>query len=354
MNKGISIALVFGIIFAMLGFTALTVGLTSYRVAETSIRTAREIEIISQLNNMEFLKQSLRQALVYSFYQSSYDVAKVGGLSPGQYNEVKIWRNYETTYQPNYIKDLNDTTFEIFKEYVTALKDSIEIPDYILTSVKKIDDTTVEVNASSTGKLKLKGRFYEINDNPNVTDKIKIKTIKLFEIGKENFVDKDSIKETVEDAITSIGFKSSCSLTACGSCPSAEQVFSSASCNGMSTNQAKNLIKERIDEKTNELSNELTSVDVRTNIEVLEKQADIKSSCSDTIGNCCRPCEDGCCANYCTKTCTFRYYGAAKTLTSIMDTTKYPVYDGSNDLRNIQLKFYAISSNDYVNAKLIP
>lgn len=336
---------------------------------ESHQRTIRETTLIEAINTVELTKRSLQQALLYSFYQSSYDVGKVGG-SEKKYsgNEISYWRVYSDVHysREKFIKDLQTNTHKIFNEYASALNNPVIIPSYERVEindddVKKSKNEIVVISANATPKtsLQLKGKFYDIQDNPTVTERFNMKTFKMFDTADENFLKKDRIKEdSVINGILASGLsglsrsgdtiKNSGSLSWCEACPSSEAVFSAT--NGMSSAEAKEKIKQTIDKKLTELETGMSDSKIPLKFQNRQIGSDIDLDCTSSgIPDCCIPCIDGgCCGvSYCTTTCTFTYYGAAKTLVKTTDmSNKYPVYDEKdkmNDMRNIQLQFYDIS-----------
>lgn len=280
----------------------------------------------------------------------------LSGLSPG------------TTYEWN---------VRACKGSVTALecKDSPETWEFVtskppayteISYTKETGDTTVTIKTKD--KLELKSGEVVVQDSANFSEKIDIRTLELFDIGKKNFVDKDPINTAIIDGINSFGNSrisgydnnkqaSDGSLKKCGSCPTGEEVFSAK--NGMSFDQAKDLIKAEIQKKIKELENSLNKGSLNEygfnlKLEPSEIKADIKPvliSCEQ--GECCAGCEGGCCAWWWTATYKFYYYGSARVLVEITDTSKqYPVYDygeKNTNLRNIQLDFYSLSGKHEID-----
>ncbi len=373
MRKGLSIVhfIIFILIFLYAGIGFIYI--SSFREIETIRKGVGEMLIADGIDDMELLRRNLQQALSYSYYQSSFEIAKNGGNSEAS---VK-WRYYGDTsgFPTDFIKILTSRTLEMLNQYSHQLTGGrITTVDYTQVDVERDDKEDKEhISAFSKDeknndkKLKIVGGLlgikYELENKANVFAKLPTKTLTLFGIGKENFVSIDKTKEKIIEAITAIGFKSNYnenlqtttgSMELCGIQPTQEQVFKNE--NGFEISEGENQILENTDSKLNSLGEELSTSTVSTRLSVVDKKSKIIPTCTPSTGGCCERSESGCVKEFKITTCTFKYVGAAKVKVSISDiANKYPVYDSTLDkniMSNIQLNFNVVSGNDY-NQKLI-
>lgn len=227
--KGIStvVALVAVILFSLLGIEAIIV--TNF-IADIDVmkRTARETTVIEAINTMEIVKFGLKQAIHFTFYEASYTILKLGGFCnhtslTSCVEECKIsgwapslkcipwWRVYEKTYAPSskeFVEYLSNRTSQIYQEYAKSISkiSGVFIPSYCpqppgnvtleLTGLARINITTTEKD----GKIELQGKFFDIKDNANFSDKLRINTMEIYKIGKERFVENDGIKNAFIEA----------------------------------------------------------------------------------------------------------------------------------------------------------
>ncbi len=291
-------------------FLILQVG---FKDVESMRRTAREASIVESINTVELTKVSLQQALDYSFYQASYDVSKTGGKKQTQpKNGISYWRSSSSTFYSfnDFKKDLQDTTLNLFNEYAVVLNDSVKIPKYIEVEVSKTEDDVVSVNAKSGEKLRLDAEKLQVSDSANVSEKIRIRTIKLFEIGETNFLKSDKFGEIASQAVSGCG---------CGS--SGGQIKSKAE-SGLSS-----------------LQSSLSSSGVK--VEFLDRNIGAsavpkmcKSCSTDSKGK--TTCSSYCCGATCT--------ASIDTRVKMTDSVTYPVYDGKDTgMKNLILQFYVVS-----------
>ncbi len=369
--KGASTILMVLLVAALSVITAL--GMYFFILAsnlENVKRSIIERGIVAETNEVEFLKQNLHQALDYSFYQSKYEVAGLGGYAkladaPIIHNNLPYWRVYTDTnpYPSSYIKNLSDKTLEIYNIYSDSINTEISKP--------KVSELTVErtasnadyalVTAFSDKPIKLEKPNLTIEENGTINEIIQTNIFNQFDVGKDNFVDEDSILQTISDAIIDSKLEGVGSLTYhCTRYPTDEEVFEDT--NNMPIGDAENLIKNLIKNNIADLETNLNEVyGSKFDIHLIFTDGDIKSkvetTCKTLTGD-SDPCRTCCCdelgnswdcGTWYTTGCKFYYFGAARVLVNITDKTKtYAVYDykiGTTDLRNIQLKFYVLSGN---------
>ena len=318
---------------------------------------------------MELLKQNLHQALDYSFYQSKYEIAGLGGYTElagtPTYNNLPYWRIYTNSYNPPYLKNLTDRTLELYNIYNNSINTEISKFGATKVTIKRESPASnyALVTAFSDKPIKLEKPNLTIEENGTIKEIIQTNIFDQFDLGKDNFVDKDNILQTVLDGISETDLATSGSLTY--HCtpdrnPTSEEVFEAT--NDMTIVEAENLIKNSIKTTISDLEDNLNSVyGLKFDISLISADYDIESeietSCDTSTGDSdlCEMCccdelgEDFPCGTWYKTECDFDYYGAVRVLVGITDKTKsYAVYDdkiGTTDLRKIQLKFYVVSGN---------
>jgi hypothetical protein len=368
--KGVSTALMILLVVALSVITAL--GMYFSVIAsnlENIRRSIIERGIVAEINEVEFLKQNLHQALDYSFYQSKYEVAGLGGYTKladapiGTHNNLPYWRVYDKSHFPPYQESLSDRILEIYNMYSDSITTEISKPVVSKLTVEKAASNSdyASVTAFSDKPIKLEKPNLTIEEDGTINEIIQTNIFNQFDVGKNNFVDRDSILQTVSDAIKDAKLEGVGSLTYhCTRYPTDEEVFEDT--NNMPIGDAENRIKNLIKDKIADLEKNLNVVyESKFDIHLIFTDADIKSkvetTCKGFTGD-SDPCKKCCCdelgndwncGTWYRKDCKFHYFGATRVLVDITDKTKtYAVYDeeiGTNDLRNIQLKFYVLSGN---------
>jgi len=365
--KGVSTALMVLLVVILSVITAIG---TYFFILASNLENVRrstiERGIVAEINEVEFLKQNLHQALDYSFYQSKYDVAGLGGYNKiitnaPKHNNLPYWRTYGDTFMPQYIGNLEDRTLEIYNIYTNSIKtDIIKSEASELTVEKSASSTYASVTAFSD-PIKLEKPNLTIEESGTIKEIIQTNIFDQFNVGKVNFVDTnpDPILQTVLDTITDSGLEGIGTLTYhCNPdrYPTDEEVFEDT--NGMPIGDAEYLIKDLIKNNIADLENNLKlkyglNFDIHLSFIDDDIQSEVETLCKHSSGDsdCCYKCYDDAGAEYCCGTwyesfCKFHYFGAARVLVSITDKTKtYAVYDGTTDLRNIKLNFYVVSGN---------
>jgi len=173
------------------------------------VRAARETEIIRLINEMEFAKRYLSQALTYAYYQASYDLAKNGGFLAEQnvnsYNCIAFWREYEKASVPDYENNLKLQIIDYFKKYGTALKSEVKLPVY---SNVDFDHEKEIIAVSANNELRLETETVKLTDTSEFKQKVDFSPFLLFDIGKEIFDEITSATQfnTYGDAAAKIRF----------------------------------------------------------------------------------------------------------------------------------------------------
>ena len=194
----VAIALVAAIAFLVISGAVMN---TAFYRIENMAFSVKDIYVISEINRFESIKIGLPIAANYSFCQALYDVSKFGGfIKPEKsFNGIAIWRNYSWTNFPNYHYNITNKTYEFFENYLSSIyKGQFYYPDYSLI-VNEFDDF-VEINFSSKDLLGYRSPALNLilNQDPNVSTNFSTLMKKMYSLGKEKFVDKDSIEEARE------------------------------------------------------------------------------------------------------------------------------------------------------------
>lgn len=300
-------------------------------------------------------------------------------LPPATEN-IPEWRVHLKTFFPDIVEALNKTGQKIFNEYLESLRETTEnvsIPNYIFKEIN-ISNTHLNILAVNTsgesiilekrniGNL----RNLTISDNSTLTEKVKTTFGSLVNFGRDNFVTHDSIGKAIMNTASDAGFMPSGSVTLCGRPPTPDEVFicthtpRSSVCpvcqyncddEPMTISKAEGILKEPILASIKKLESDLSTGGFKVELLTDQKTNFIFLDCHSYTVGCCLEChsENSCCSNACGisccehmwKTdCNFYYYGAARVVVNITDTTTaYSVYDYDEkltDLKNLQLKFY--------------
>lgn len=229
MRKGIASIILLALV-AGIGIITLEGIIVTNFVAksETVIRTVRETAILEAANAMEFLKRSLQQAVKYTFYQTSYDVAKKGGYAYFENTNswcfergIPYWRNYSRTFQDSESvkRNFTDSAVEIFdcysekytEQYLEDIDISLEVPDYYGETEPKCGNVTYKsISPLEAGIINDKCRdkglkssaggatFFE--KNANFSEATSLMTFSLHQEGLDWFVSQDSFMEPKDEA----------------------------------------------------------------------------------------------------------------------------------------------------------
>ncbi len=171
-------------------------------------RIAAESEILESINWITSIKNALRDALEYAFYQSSFAVGNRGGYydlsAVHSYRCVPYWREYDdTNYPTEYTANLESALLDVLNEYASEL--TYEIATLSYNSVDVEFENGMATIEATTEKIELRGDTaygsYTIDDAANLKADIETKFSRLFEIGKENFVDDDKIGKAIAGAV---------------------------------------------------------------------------------------------------------------------------------------------------------
>ncbi len=335
--------------------------------------TYTDVSIVSAINSLEFVKRSLQQSLVYSFYQAAYNVSKNGGYSDTTnlktINSLVYWRIItDTTQAPTcgifysgqtiYCTEnvgLAKIINNIFNQYVDQLQaTNFNIPTYSSVTIGGGQgSTSIQLTAMPNGNLETsKTNLYDIKDSAEIVQTIPTTFYKLFDFGINNFVDQDPIQPIILDAIensinnynpttaTSTATYTYCNATNGGL--GAAQVFSGYY--GSSYSGIQNSISNQIKNQINSLSIQTPS-SMSLNVSLLANPF-VKitaGSCSQTTLTACDSL-----GNFTVKeTCTYSYIASASAGVSVKSLQDiYPVYNGTNTgFKNLELDFALGSCN---------
>ena len=96
----------------------------------------REIEMANLINYFYLIREAISQSLIYSFYQSFYEVLSKGGFydlsSVRTENGIPFWRYYSSSYAPDILGNIESRSLEILEEYVDEMKEKINLKEISL------------------------------------------------------------------------------------------------------------------------------------------------------------------------------------------------------------------------------
>jgi len=205
LKKGIGpFALLFIGLFGTLIISGLAF-IALYNRTSVSKRAMIEINVIDGINKLELTKIALGQSLGYSFYQSSYLLSTQGGYfdltEVDSYNCIPYWRVYNHASSPDYENNLEKLTLGIFNDYCVSLNSETQVPDYNSVSIEKFSGGS-KVRVSSDKDLEIDRPKFRVSEDSVFTLEDKLKILRLFEIGKGNFIDVDSIGDQIKSSST--------------------------------------------------------------------------------------------------------------------------------------------------------
>ena len=353
----------------------------AFRDVTTFEKGIRESAIIEGTNTMELLRKNLEQSLIYSYYQASFEIAKNGGYST---TITATWRNYNdlSGFPANFGKTLKSRTLEILNLYRKAIVgNGITTVDYTQIDITRKDNgeylsVISKDKENKDQEIKVsKSSFYEVLNKANVFVLIPIRTLKLFETGKNNFIDRDSVGSQIQAAEQSIS--NQCNLIKINIC----ETQINTGCESALTNTCSDIDNKFKNDFTSRIT-ALNNVDdgINTGLSIgdaksihsltinvgagsqdpscgcksgKERVVTMEAPCPDDPKKTCQT-QQTVCDEFYQKvpvTCNFAYFGAAKVGIKVDDDkNKYPVYDSTVDtvdMRNIQLNFNVVSGNDY-------
>ena len=303
------------------------------------IRMVREANIIESINRMELVKRFQDQALIFSLYRSYDFLGERGGFfnltQVKSLDCIPYWKIYNQEELPDLKKNLKEASKTFFNEYMKAIEQEIaglDIPEYTTAEINNVNDE-IEIKMKATKELVMKFSNLEIKDEANLKTTVQSALFKEFETSKEKIIDTNIVKDTVLDAINSLNFKSSHSKEG-SDCPSDEEVFEDA--NGVTIDEAENMIRERITEKISELESNLTddfiTEGLSIDVETTNVGSEVTSDCSEQPDN-----------ETCTTFCNFDYLGFADVLITVKNENKQFLIE--NELKPISFKFRVIDGN---------
>jgi hypothetical protein len=190
MNKGVIPFLAIGIVIIATILLESTILVNTIGRSENVIRADKETKIIKAINIVEFVKKSVSQALVYSFNQATYDTSSRGGYSNltgvRSLSCIPYWREYSEENYPDVEESLKKSTFEVFDSYRSLFNSvNVNVPKYEDMKIKRNDDESLNVKVSSPEDFRYESLAFEITDLSDYTINVKIRLLKLFDVGKE-------------------------------------------------------------------------------------------------------------------------------------------------------------------------
>lgn len=287
-------------------------------------RAVKETAIAEDINSLEFLKRVQKSAVNYSFYGAYYFLGKHGGYLDfsgiRSYDCIPYWQVYDEKKYPELTEiedNIKKAAEKIFYNYLDSFRtDEISVPYYQL-NIKNLPSSApfpseFEVEANANQNLKFESKYVKIEEKGNFSCKVNAGLLSEF-ISAKNFIESHDFKKIINDAISEVNLKSSCSLTK-SSLPSDEDVFSDQNCNGKSSDDAKRLIENKIKEKLKNL-----------NILEVITFSEIYPSCTYTKTD----------SEY-TKTCSFSFDAGYNALVKISSYSAYPLENG---IKNFEFNF---------------
>lgn len=198
--------------------------------------TAKEMKILSVLDQIEAVKIGIKYLLEYSIQQGIYELAKRGGYLDNYYlyltgrnleeEEYPLWKNYSRKFFSEYLTLPNPwypgppvyedkillgiselSKKEVYK-YLSNLKNRFEIaviPSYV--GVYSTANSQKSYIFGILGSIEYSSEFFSIKDsiveNINVTH-IVSRYIELLEFAKSLFLDNDVINSKINDVFESL------------------------------------------------------------------------------------------------------------------------------------------------------
>ena len=196
-------------------------------------RADMETAVTAAADWMEFLKQSMQNAVSYSFYNATYEVAKRGGYAkipdsvPSE-GGTAYWINNSGKYMPtqeDFTQALGIETLKAFNSYgkshVANYKNVFRVTLVTPTYSSEAGSSCGSVSITGTGRARqvsisgsgcvdfsITGGFFTLEEsNKNFVDSVSTNVFELYEIGKSKFVDpsKDPISLAVSQAVGEMG-----------------------------------------------------------------------------------------------------------------------------------------------------
>lgn len=180
------------------------------RDSEIVRRTLIEVTILEKINNIEFLKRSQKSALKYSFYGAYDFLGKRGGYlnlnNVQSYDCIPYWRIYDTTIIPDLKDNIEQTTSIIFNDYMDVFRSTEMIVPYYEINIQNVFplySQVMDIEIDTPDDLMFKKEKLRIIEKSVFSHDIPSGLSQEYNIGDENFIQKDSIKKAVEDGINS-------------------------------------------------------------------------------------------------------------------------------------------------------
>lgn len=342
-----------------------------------------DTSIVSAINSISFARRSLDQALVYSFYQSAYEIAKNGGYKLDATNlktiDSTVYWNFlgDTSQVPvsgvfysghavynTELSNLQDRILSVLNSYVLNLHTTdLDIP-YYNSIIATSDMSYVNLTAQSSGILELKDpkNLYDVKDTANLNKTVITNFEDLFKLARNNFIApgdvvKNKIVSVIQlfinnyDATTATSTASEAYCPAINpSGPTDEQIFTDTY--GKNYQQMHDAIDNGLI-KSLENFNVQANFPEKTTTSVVSHYVNValQQPCSITPSmTACHYDNNGNPDSYLTtKICTYSYTASAIVKVAIQSLNDYyPVYNGTEtSFKNLELNFALASCNIY-------
>lgn len=215
-------------ILAVFGIAAITTMIFSgtmfnvlFGTTYSYMEVLKEKHLISAINQLKFAKLAAVNALRYSLYQASFELASKGFCEEGLCYGGIYWRNYSEINKAPTLENvtalIGNETAEVFNEYANEIEESFGLLDGFELSLPEIDpnsnefnvsyDNFIEVNVSTMKKVR---KMVGIGEGSYVADSFTfsivefLPTTKLFESARKLFVERDLIGEAVNYAMENL------------------------------------------------------------------------------------------------------------------------------------------------------
>jgi len=364
--KGIFVGVV--LLIAILTIVMSGIFLVVFSSEAINLKTSlKSSEVLKYVDFVEGVKRGLDYSYNYSFYQIAYELGKRGGYKDEE--SISEWRRYDQIYFPyTYIDCLENGTEKYIGEYIKRLESlekefSFPSPDVKIRLIGEDRLENVEMLVRSPHLFNYSKYFFVIYDNPNRTIYLPLDYFKLYNFSYEIFIEKDSIREIINDTEYKIGKdcglwdKNVCrdgkickkiSGYVCASAKEDGETVLKRVCPDADVNFNNSVVKNIEDMKVDD-----ESLDLR--VKVLNITVKHRYWERSNVAGCCRwyCTDDGSC--YCVDyllhvTYYYNYYAAIKVGVNFTTTNKYPVYDllqRSTKFRRFALLFNLTTGNDY-------
>lgn len=163
-----------------------------------------EVNVLDAINKITLSKIALRQAADYSVNQASYLLSSQGGYYDltkiDSYNCIPYWKIYDFDNLPDYKKNLKKVQLYFFKKYTEQFEGEVQFPEYEKIEFQRTAEQ--KIIFGSNDKITLKREMVEISEPSSISISGDIKTERLFEVGKNEFISSTELYDRVKNSKT--------------------------------------------------------------------------------------------------------------------------------------------------------